>query len=286
MATVALLASMAGTPALAVEPFALYDDFNAGAINPDKWFGSQAGFLEEASRLAKGGRLGISFRAWGDTTSNTGSRGSNLRLNFSDPAAVTAIKATVTINRFTLTDCPLNPTPFIATGVRARLFGFFFNAGTPTPGDFTNDVNAHYRIVRRADSADPPGVFRAVATIDRCDDATCSGFTTLFASTLGTVATGVPATISIQWDQPNHQFFFRLGATTVAAPYTVSDTSPPANPNKQIGDNITIPNCMAVPRPNGFIDASFDDVFVNAFAATLRRPSVRRSTRPSTVETK
>lgn len=260
---------MAWIPAHAVESLALYDNFNNPLIDPNKWFGAEAGLGAEARRIIQGGALRVFFVAYGNTASNSSLTNSALQLRFINPAAVTAIKATINVRQSAFTNCPLNPEP---TRVRARLSGAFFNSGTPTPGDLTNDVIAEVAVQRRGDSTDPPGVMRVRAFVNRCNDAVCTAdlLTLLFFQDLGSVATGVPATISVQWDQPNHRFIFGFGGSKVGAPYAVPDTAPPVLQRKDLNVQHRVPNCTAVPRPRGSMDASFDDVFVNASAASLR----------------
>ncbi len=261
---VVLLIGVALVPAHALESLVLYDNFNAPVINRNKWLGNE-GLGAEATRLIQGTALRMTYRAYGPTSSNSGLTGSSNRLRFINPATVTAIRATVNVKSVQLVTCPLNPEPL---RVRARLQGTFFNAGTPgPPSDSTNDVVGSIRLQRRGDSADPAGILRVFGGVFRCDDAPCNASTDLFLQDLGTVALGTSATISVQWDQPNHQFIFGFGATVVTAPYTVSDTSSTANPNKRLDVQVAVPSCTALPRPTGFIDASFDDVFVNASAA-------------------
>ena len=91
----------------------------------------------------------------------------------------------------------------------------------------------------------------------------------------------MPATLSVQWDQANHQFIFGFGATTLNAPYTVSDTAASPNMFKNMVVQNAVANCMtsAGGRPRGTIDATFDDVFVNASAATLLGTGAPQRTR-------
>ena len=52
--------------------------------------------------------------------------------------------------------------------------------------------------------------------------------TNLAYHVLGQVKPGSTNFLYLQWDQPNHQFIFRLNnESPVYEPYTVSDTSPP-----------------------------------------------------------
>lgn len=269
---VILLVVMAVIPVQALEPWALYDNFDRPLINPNKWSGSEgtdAGYSSaEAGRLIQGGRLRIFYRGYANMTSNSEQLGGALVLRLTNPNPVTAIRTTVAVRAVEVRTCPLNPSP---TVVRADLSGYFFNTGVPGPlGDSTNDVTAKIRLQRRSDSTDPPGIFQVIATAFRCADVTCFVSTSLGLFNLGTVSLNQPANLALTWDRDNHRFIYQFGSMTVVGPYTVPDTSPPANPSRALRVQHVVPNCTTPPRPNGFIDASFDDVFVNASAAPRR----------------
>lgn len=252
-------------PAQALESLVLYDGFNPPAqfINPYKWFGTD--FVgTEAIRAIEGAQLRMFYRAYGDTVSNIDATFNRLALNFINPAAVTAIQATVTVSDFEITGCPLNPEP---SRTRVRLQGFFFNTAFPMPGDSTNDVVAQIRLQRRSDSTDPPGIFRVQGFVFKCTDAACNGSVDLAFVLLGFATVNQPATLLLQWDQPNHKFIFGFNGTTVDAPYFVSDTAPPSFQSKAMHAQVVVANCTAVPRPVGSMDALFNNVFVNASAA-------------------
>jgi hypothetical protein len=190
----------------------------------------------------------------------------------------------VSVRQFEIRSCPTNPDA--GTRPRIRLHGLFFNAGVPMPGDFSGEVVAAVRAQRRADSVDAPGVFRVQGTVFRCEDFDCNVTTDLPTVLLGFLAVGASGTISVQWDPDNDRFVFGFGATTIATGYPWADGTPPANPLKRLELSTVVSNCTSLPRPMAAIDATFDDVFVNASAAALLRPSVQRSLRPSLVETK
>jgi hypothetical protein len=261
-------------PAQALESLVLYDDFHPppSFINPDKWFGTDFGGTD-AVREIQGTHLRMFYRAFGNTTSDIDLTFSPLQLHFQNPAAVTAIQATITVRDFEVTGCPSNPE---ASRVRAKLQGFFFNTGTPRPGDATNDVNAQIRLQRRSDSTDVPGLFRVQGVVFQCTDPACNGTITLAFVDLGLASIHQPTTLLLQWDRNNHTFIFKVDGTRTAAPYTVSDTAPPSIQDKVINVQNVVANCIAAPRPVGAVDALFDDVFVNASAAlTTSTPSFK-----------
>ncbi len=203
------LVVLASVPVSAVEPLALYDNFNAPLIDPDRWFGSEFSFLgAEAVREIFGNRLHMRYRGYGDTGSNSDTMFDLFRLNFADADAVTAMKATVRVTNVESTGCAANGSP---TQARASLNGFFFNTRTPTPGSAENDVLAAIRVRRLSDSTDPAGVLQVVAVVIHCGDANCFTGPFLGFINLGTVAVGDKVTLRIQWDPDNNRFIFQRG---------------------------------------------------------------------------
>lgn len=276
-ALVMLVLSFAAVPALALEPWVLYDNFNAATIDPGKWFGVEGnpfgplsgitpGHGTDARRFLQTGRLKLVYRAFGSTATNSGSTFSSWRLHFLNPAAVTAIRATVVVHKHDMTSCPLNPE---TTRVRMRIQGSFFNAATPIPGDFTNDVFGLVRLQRRSDSVDPPGVFQVQGLVFRCNDPACDTSTDLPTAALGSLATGQTGTLQVQWDPDNNQFLFAFGTVAAAVPYPWPDGAAPGVPGKRLDLQMSVPNCTAAPRPTGALDVSVDNVFVNASGVPL-----------------
>lgn len=75
----------------------------------------------------------------------------------------------------------------------------------------------------------------------------------LGAIPLGGVSGGTPVIATLAWDQPNHQFVANWidPATNVKTettmPYTFADTTPAANPSKDLSVNTFPANCTASP---------------------------------------
>ncbi len=275
---IAVLA-LTGAPAFGVEVLTLYDDFNGSRINPNKWFGFEGfpfglrplqdpGLGGDARREVRAGKLQMSYWSYGNRTEDTFETVSNLGLRFVNPAGVTAIKATVTVNSFLLVSC--------ATGLdsdtigRVRMGGAFFNAGAPVPGDATGDVLAFVRFQRFANSPEPD-VFRVQGRTARCEDPACNTQTFLPGVELGTVTVGTPATLSVQWDPVNNQFIYGFNSTTLTQPYSWEDVNPPAIQGKFLGIQNIVQNCTSNPRPRAFVEASFDNVFVNESALSGKK---------------
>jgi len=206
-------------------------------------------------------------RFYGNVSSNPGSSRGFYDLAFANPDTITAMAATVQVKHLEADGCPDNSTPTTAS---AGLTGSFFNTGpqAPTPGSLLNDVLAIIEIGRASDSTDKAGILEVSGSIWRCDDAACTSFTELNSTTLGTIKVGAKTTLSIQWDQPFHQFIFQFGKLApVFLPYAVSDTLSPGVKLKRLRLRNYIANCATGPRLGSFLEAYFDNVFVNQSAA-------------------
>jgi hypothetical protein len=259
--TVLVLAAtaLASASALALEPLKIYDKFSSPPINGDLWL------YGEHSSQVKGGMLVLSQRLYGHRTSSTGTIFETFRTPMAEPSDVTEMKATITVNDLEVNACAANSS---VAASRARVQGGFFNSGTPTPGDSTNDVLGQGVVIRSSDSTDPAGTYRVEGRIVLCTNASCTTGPTLKQIDLGTVTTGVPVTLEVQWDQPNHRFLFtRDAGTAMPATYTQSDVNPPGVPFKDVDVRIDVANCATTQPPTGFVQASFDNVYVNKSAA-------------------
>lgn len=247
--------------AQALEPFKAYDSFAAAPLSPDRWADG------ERSRVIKGGALNLVQRTWPLTNADSGLTFMNFNENLVDPAPVTALKAKVTVNALEVSTCAANPAVSLS---RARIIGGFFNVGSPVPGSQVGDVLAQVRIGRASNAADPAGVLRVQGIVSVCTSADCVA-TTLIGSVvdLGTVALGTPATVQMQWDQPNKRFRFSRDANAFSGvvAYTQTDASPPSVPFKQMSTRVDLPSCQSAARTSAFVDASFDNISVNASAA-------------------
>lgn len=279
---IVLLLVLSGMPSQALEPLVLYDDFNTEFISPAKWLVGQEGgpaareFVREIlgkKRTIRLGRIRVELfegklrlvdRAYGDTASNSGDRFSGAFLDFPNPDAITAIQVTIQVKKVDVTGCPQNPA---VSGAGVRITGSFFNTGTPTPGTFLNDVYAQVRIDRLSNSTDPPNVLRVVSDVGICTAVNCSAGTNIDHDELGTVRVGETIRLLIQWDQDNHRFIFqRDDNPPVVSPYTVSDVTPSGAKRKNLLIGNFAANCTAAPRPVAFMEAFFDNVFVNESA--------------------
>jgi hypothetical protein len=265
---VMLFVVLASIPAHAqLLPMVLYDDFDTGNLDPTKWVGSEVGGQgREAFRSIKSHQLRLGYIGYCDTDVDSNDCASSLRLNFTDPNAVTAIQAVINPAQVATTACASNPFP---TSAGVELFGFFFNTGTPQPGSNKHDVRARIGVERTSDSTDPADTLRVSARVVRCLNDDCSNGTELYVQDMGPITIGTATTLTMQWDPSHDQFIFQrddgLGnPQTFFAPYNFSDASAPGVANKRIHATVDVPSCTTNPRPSALIQAFIDDVSVNA----------------------
>ena len=262
---VALMGSWGASSSWAVEPFALYDDFETKPLDPTKWVGLQNGaHVLEAQRKLSKGQLKIQNRAYATTDSDTGRERNIVGLNFTDAASVTAIEAIVEVQKFEATGCA---TPGAdATLASARLLGHFFNTDSPTPGSALDDVVAFIQVNHLLDTT-PAGSLVVIAMMVQCTDENCLSNTLLDTANLGLIGTQEPAKLRIEWDPDNDQFLFQRDEDPeVALAYEVSDAASSGRAVKGLHVTHFVPNCTATPQPAAFVKAVFDDVFVNESA--------------------
>jgi len=257
-----------------------YDNFQLGPINPNKWHGDQFGNeVYEANRtiildpLNPPGRvLRILNLAYGANNSDFGQSLGAFRLAFKKPETITAIRADMQVRSYKSTGCLGNPTPTTAS---AQVFGFFFNAGTPSSGSAIDDVIAGVRLRRDSDSPDGPDVLRVHSFVVQCSDADCVNSTFLGGGDLGTATTGQWVTVLVRWEKGLHRFIFQRDTQTPlivsyqAGGLFVADTAGPGMKHKSVGSNHFVANCTATPRPVGKVDAFFDNVFINLNAVPV-----------------
>jgi hypothetical protein len=257
--TLAALAAAAGA-AHALEPIRSFDSFNTVPIDTTRWSDT------ERVRQIEHNALRLMQRSVGAAGSDTGITSINWNENMANPAAVTAIKAKVTVSALTTASCAANTSPGQS---RARIVGGFFNIGTPTPGSQVGDVIAQVRVTRFSNSTDPAGTLRVQGIASICQNSDCSSSTTIGnVVDLGTAALGENLVVQLQWDQPAKTFLFgRDGVTGGSVAYTNDDSNVPGVQFKQLSTRLDLPNCQSAPRTIGSIDAVFDSIGVNKSAA-------------------
>ena len=164
---VVLIVILIGISAQAQGTLVPYDNFGSKYLDPDLWFGvgttTTGGIVLDLARQIKtepiSGMKGPYFlyRGYGDTSSNSGAPRLISRLTFTDGGNVTTIQSKVQVKKVEAIGCLANSDD---TDVEARIGGFFFNTGTPTPSDATNDVFASIALRRLSSSTSKPTCLR------------------------------------------------------------------------------------------------------------------------------
>lgn len=269
LALLPLAATVLAGPA-AAQSLVAFDNFDAStAISPTRWFGEEGrangAIRTEAQRAIVTGQLRLLSKGYGD---NTGATGTGLVRNsvvFAKSSAITTIRSTVTVRSVSVGACSANTSPSVA---RARVFGFFFNAGTPQNGSNFNDVVAGIQVMRASNSTDAAGVLRVQAFVGQCSDDNCGTTTSLGSLDLGTVALNTPVQLQVGWNAAGNAFTFQRDAQAlVSIPYTVSDAMAPATASKRLDVGAVLARCSGS-RVAASATADFDDVQTNALPAT------------------
>ena len=263
LATLALASAALG-PAIAAEGYVVWDDFNnATAINAGKWLSL------ERVKLRQNGALRMVQRDRAGQVNTTDMFNNGFTHDLKNPAAITQMRVSILANAFAIDDCPANTNPEGPPDVQARAIGSFFNSGALPPGNRVGDVGAGVRFIRQGNSTDGPGVMRVSGFVFQCNTTDCNYGTTLIGSVdLGTVSTGQWLTLKFDWEPGQDRFNFYRGSDAVQrVSYAgLSDASPPYLAYKSIGTRTRLESCQTG-RNEGFIDASFDNLSVNASAA-------------------
>ena len=258
------LASAAIGPAIAAEGYVVWDDFNnATAINAGKWLSL------ERVKLRQNGALRMVERDRAGQVNTTDMFNNGFTQDLKNPEAITQMRVSILANAYAISDCPANTNPEGPPDVQARAVGSFFNVGAGAPNSRVGDVGASVRYIRRANSTDGAGVMRVEGIVFQCNTTDCNYGTSLIGLVdLGTVSTGQWLTLKFDWEPGQDRFNFYRGSDAVQrVSYSgLSDTTPPYWAYKSIGTRTRLENCQTG-RNEGFIDASFDNISVNASAA-------------------
>ena len=252
----------------AAQTLKLYDNFDHKFISPSRWAYafcfSGSGIELECVREIRDEQLHLAHRSFGLTNSDSGQQNGGAGVGFSNSQTIRTIKTDLVVRSVLEVPCAANP----SFGTSAGIWGTFFNSGSGDPND---DVGAQLGVTRF--SSDPAGQLTV-----RGQTFHTGVYSDFF--TIGTVPIGTPITITLSWDQPNHQFVisFTNKVTKVATrgimPYAFSDSTPVAGPAKTLGANGWASNCTANSTSN-YVDASFGNVYVGYQSA------VSSSTEPS-----
>lgn len=263
-----LLVSLLGAAVRADGQLVLYDHFHQGFIDETKWGANQTivgATILEYVREIQGDRLHMSNRAFGNQGSNDGRSTATIRINsFGFPGGFTTARASIKVEGVEATGCSDNEAP---TSARAQLVGHFFKTSEESDGA-KDHVLGVIQIQRSSNSADKKNVLGVYGVLVHCLDSDCLTFDTT-SKELGKVKLGQWATVQIEWDQVGEEVIFTLDKNP---PQSISysdkewDFYPLSSPGQYPGINLEaaskIANCKAE-RQMGFVDADFDNVFIN-----------------------
>jgi len=244
-----------GSLPCAAQTLTLYDNFDHKFINPSRWayaFCSPEDGLElECVREVRDERLHLTHRAFGLTYTNTGQNNGGAGVGFANSERIKTVKTDLVVRSVLEVPCAANS----SFGTSAGIWGTFFNDGS---GDPNNDAGAQLGVTRFT-------WMPAGELLVRGQTFHAGVYSDFF--TIGTVTIGTPITITLSWDQPNHQFVVSFtnketNVTTAGTmPYAFSDTSPVAGPAKNLEVNGWAANCTANQTSN-YVDALFGNVYV------------------------
>jgi hypothetical protein len=237
-----------------VPPFTtkLYDNFNHEFLSPALWntFCYASNVSLECAVEIQDGQLRLVRRVPGQKNSNAGFQVGVTTASFSNPASIKSITTDLVIRDIRESPCTANP----SYGGNAGIVATFFNAGSGDPSD---DVGAQLLLGRVF--SDPPGQLTVLGQFFQ------NGVYTYFF--LGNVSLGTPVTVTLTWDKPNHQFLTNWTndlthvTTQGTMPYSFSDTTPAANPTKNLQADTLPSNCTAA-QTWVYVESVFDNVYV------------------------
>lgn len=258
----ATLAALAAPMAAAAEAYAIWDNFDgATEVDAHRWQ------RLERTRQIEGGQLRFVQRDLGNQTGDSGTSGglgTRWTARLQNAAAITRIRAVITVNDVWVSNCAANPS---RSDVFAAIDGAFFNAGAATPTSRLDNVGAAIGM------GDPgaPGMVGVGGVVYRCTTSDCSNPSIIGEVSFGMVPLGQAVQLTLDWDKANKRFAFTRGNDQTLYPtqyvnYTVGDSLSAFGAYRQIGTGTELANCFSGPRTEGYIDAKFDKVSVNKSA--------------------
>ena len=246
--------------------YEIYDQFKGQFLNSSKWLTlptcSATPFVDTTAsinlldcvREIQSNKLRLMVKAYGNALSDSGRQFGPSELFFVNPNAINSITTTLRVKRANAVACPANATPFSSIA-QTIVGGNYFNPGS---GNSSDDVAAI--VIVEHDPPTAPGGLVLSALVFSPN--AFYGF-----ANLGTAKFEQPLTATVQWDQANHQFVFRVNgpnlSSTATLPYSVPDTMPAAAPLKLLGARAFAPNCTTV-KGTADMDVLFDEVRVNS----------------------
>ena len=260
-----LLVSVLGAAVRAEEQLVLYDHFPQGFLDETKWGASQTtagAMILDCVREIQGDRLQMSNRAFGNQGSNSERSTATVRISSRGfPGGLTTARVSIKVEGVEATGCSNN-----STLARAQLVGNFFKISEETNG-VKDHVLGVIQIQRSSDSADQENILDVSGVMVQCLDPDCLAANPT-PKALGQVKLGQWATVQIEWNEAGKEFIFALDKKPPQS-ISYSDngwTVHALYPGQYQGINLEvqgkIANCTAE-RQMAFVDADFDNVFVN-----------------------
>jgi hypothetical protein len=240
----------------------VYDDFNAKEINPALWITQQSGSGGlELIRQPWLGKLVMSHRVVGETTTSTGQNTSRNQLRFRNGSGISTIKFTMKARNLAVLGCEA-----VGANTSRSLAGFFsalFNDGSRTSSeDQTGDIGAFIFLQRTSDSTDPDNLLRVEAGMIRCASSNCSAVEDIGLLDLGTVAQNENVSLSVSWEDAEKRVRFQKNDEPIQlVNYSQAVVTPRGFRVLEVRGEAA--NCNVGERPFAKITAVFDNVVVN-----------------------
>jgi hypothetical protein len=238
---------------------ALYDNFGGGTINPKKWYPSPSDYLtlDAVRQVTPEHQLHLAATGYSSPQNDGGYTGNTFGLYFANPQSIVATAFSVTVNKAVAIACKSRPGAEVVTGPEFR--GRFFNTQA-SPSSQLGDVEFAIGLDRRP--SDINGLLAVSYIFQECANSSCSQRNTLGQAVIGHVQPGTSTRVAIGWDRNHHRFTYAINGKRGAIGYTVSDTSPAYDPEKQLDVAREIVDCGSWPRAQTSVDVSIDNVTV------------------------
>jgi hypothetical protein len=240
----------------------LYDDFDFREINAARWISQQSGSGGlELIRQPLFGKLVMSHRVVGDTSTSTGHKDSRNQLRFRNGGSINTVKFNIEVRDFAVLGCEAP-----GSDISRSLAGFFsalFNDGSSTgPGDQIGDVGAFIFLYRTSASTDPDDLLRVEAGMIRCTSSNCGTVEDIGLLDLGTVGKNKNISLWLSWEADAKRVRFQKDADPIQlVNYSQVVFSLRAFRVFEIRGEAA--NCTVGDRPSAKLTAVIDKVFVN-----------------------
>jgi hypothetical protein len=187
----------------------VYDDFTSNDLNADLWTSQQSGSGGlDSIRQVLFGKLVMSHRVVGNTSTSTGQQVSRNDLRFRNGSGINTIIFHLKVKDFSVVGCAA-----AGSNTSRSLAGFFsalFNDGSSTGlEDQTGDIGAFVFLHRSSDSTDPSNLLRVEAGLVRCAGAGCTPAEDIGLLDLGTVRKRENVQLGLSWVAAEQRVLFQ-----------------------------------------------------------------------------